>query len=103
VAPKVALDFLLRQATITSRSIPIQSLPQDGENSLGGGNTSAGREGADMAVWIMPRLQHLRCADFMLSRAELATGAGETLEMIQDNVLRTRRRSHALNHGGAIV
>ena len=59
-----------------------------------------------MAVWIMPRLQCLLCAEFTLSRAELATDAGSAATPAndcRDNVLRTRERAHALNYGGAIV
>src|SRR6478672_6993464 len=46
--PKLALDFLLRPATMTSRQHRYQGFPQDGENSLGNGNTTAAREGTGM-------------------------------------------------------
>jgi hypothetical protein len=59
-----------------------------------------------MAVWIMPRLQCLRCEGFTLSRAELVTDAGSAETPAndrRDDVLRPRERAHALNYGGAIV
>jgi hypothetical protein len=58
-----------------------------------------------MAVWLMRRLQCLFCEEFTLSRAEIATDAGSVgtpTNDRRDNVLRTRERAHALNHGGAI-
>ena len=87
-------------------SIRVPSFIQDEENSLGDGNTTAAREGADMAVWIMRRLQSLPCQGFTLARAATATNAGSVATPINDrqgDVLRARRRAHALNHGGAIV
>ena len=59
-----------------------------------------------MTVRIMPRLQCLRCEEFTLSRAELATDAESAATLAndrRDNVLRTRERAHSLNYGGAIV
>jgi hypothetical protein len=49
--PQLALDFLLRPATMTSRQHSGPSFLQDEENSLGDGNTTAAREGTGMAVW----------------------------------------------------
>jgi hypothetical protein len=59
-----------------------------------------------MAVWFMRWLQCLLCEEFtlLLSR-QIATGsgrAGTPTNDRRDNVLRTRERAHALNHGGAI-
>ena len=58
-----------------------------------------------MAVWFMRRLQCLLCEEFTLFHVEIATDA-RTAETPtndrRDNVLRTRERAHALNHGGAI-
>ncbi len=68
---KVALDFLLRPATMTSRQHSVPSFQKDEENSLGNGNTSAAREGADMAVWFMRRLQYLQCEEPSLLRRSL--------------------------------
>ena len=59
-----------------------------------------------MAVWFMRRLQGLLCEEFTLSRAEIAAdpgSAGRPTNDCRNNVLRTRERAHALNHGGAIV
>ena len=56
-----------------------------------------------MAVWLIRRLQWLFCEEFILSRAEIATDAGSVETPTndrRDNVLRTRERAHALNHGG---
>ena len=46
----------------------------------------------------------LLCEKFTLSRAEIATdaGMGTPTNDRRNNVLRTRERAHALNHGGAI-
>jgi hypothetical protein len=45
----------------------------------------------------------LRCEEFTLFRTEIATGAGmgTPTNDCRNNVLRTRERAHALNHGGA--
>jgi hypothetical protein len=48
---------------MASRQHQVPSFIKDGENSLGDGNTTAAREGADMAVWIMRRLQSLPARD----------------------------------------
>jgi hypothetical protein len=47
----------------------------------------------------------LLCEEFTLFRAEIATDAGVATPTIdrRNNVLRTRERAHALNHGGAIA
>ena len=58
-----------------------------------------------MAVWFMRQLQCLLCEEFTLSCAEIAADAGSVgtpTNDRRDNVLRTRERAHALNHGGAI-
>jgi hypothetical protein len=57
-----------------------------------------------MAVWFMRRLQYLSCEQFTLFHAKIATDAGSVGPPTNDrrnNVLRTRERAHALNHGGA--
>ena len=56
-----------------------------------------------MAVWFMRRLQCLLCEESTLFHAEIATDAGGLRTPANDNVLRTRERSYALNHGGTIV
>jgi hypothetical protein len=59
-----------------------------------------------MAVWFIRRLQCLFCEEFTLSCAEIATdaaGVGTPTNDRRDNVLPTRERAHALNHGGAIA
>jgi hypothetical protein len=43
-ASKLALDFLLRRATMTARQLPVPNFIQDGENPLGLGYTAAARE-----------------------------------------------------------
>jgi hypothetical protein len=53
-------------------SIPVASSLQDGENPHGDGNTTAAREGADMAVWFKRRLQCLLCEESALFDAEIA-------------------------------
>lgn len=101
---KLTLDFLLRPATMTCASIPVPSFLQDGENSLGDGNTTAAREGTGMTVWFMRWLQCLRRIHPSF-RAEVTTVAGTLgtpTNDPRDNVLRTRERAHALNHGGGI-
>ncbi len=58
-----------------------------------------------MAVWFMRWLQCLLCEAFNLFRAAIAADAGRLETPTndrRDNVLRTRQRAHALNHGGAI-
>jgi hypothetical protein len=58
-----------------------------------------------MAVWFIHWLQRLLCEEFTLSRAEIAIGVarvGTPTNDRRDNVLRTRERAQALNHGGAI-
>jgi hypothetical protein len=60
--------------------------------------------GADMAVWFMRRLRGLPCEQFALFPAEIATAAGSVgipRNDRRDNLLRTRERAHALDHGGA--
>jgi hypothetical protein len=59
-----------------------------------------------MAAWIMHRLQSLPCQGLTPARVATATSAGTAATPINDrreNVLRTRKRAHALNRGGAIV
>jgi hypothetical protein len=59
-----------------------------------------------MALWIMRRLQSLACQAFAPARATTAIHAGSAGTPIndrRDNVLRMRKRAHALNGGGAIV
>jgi hypothetical protein len=59
-----------------------------------------------MAVWFMRWLQCLHCDELTLFSAEIATDAGRPATPTNDrrnNVLRTRERSHALNHGGAMI
>jgi len=53
-------------------SIPVPSSLQDGENPHGDGNTTAAREGADMAVWLKRRLQCLFCEESALFHAKTA-------------------------------
>jgi len=65
---KVALDFLLRPARMTSRPAFRTKLSIRRENSLGDGKNRCCAEGADMAVWFMRRLQRLFCEEFTLSR-----------------------------------
>ncbi len=58
-----------------------------------------------MAVWFMRWLQCLLCEQSTLFHAEIAADAGRAgtpQNDRRDNVLRTRERAHALNHGGAI-
>ncbi|MCS3900170.1 hypothetical protein M2171_009303 [Bradyrhizobium japonicum USDA 38] len=45
-ASKLALDFLLRRATMTLRQLPVPNFIQDGENPHGCGYTVAAREGS---------------------------------------------------------
>ena len=55
-----------------------------------------------MAVCLMSRLL---CEEFTLFRAGIATDAGRVgtpTDDRRDNVLRTRERAHALNHGGTM-
>jgi hypothetical protein len=103
--PKVALDFLLRPARMTSRQHSGTKLSIRRGKLARRRQTTAAREGADMAVWFMRRLQCLFCEEFILSRAEIATDAGSVETPTndrRDHVLRTRERAYALHHGGAI-
>jgi hypothetical protein len=103
---KGALDFLLRPATMAPRQHQgTKALTRRGKLARRR-HTTAAREGADMAVWIMRRLQSLPCQGFTLARAATATSARNARTPIndrRDNVLRTRKRAHSLNCGGAIV
>ena len=59
-----------------------------------------------MAAWFMRWLQSPLCDEFTLLGAEIATDSGSVAtpeNYRRDNVLHTRRRAHALNHGGAIA
>jgi hypothetical protein len=56
-----------------------------------------------MAGWFMRRLQGLSGEQFTLFHAEIASGAARVrtpTKHRRNNVLRTRRRASALNHGG---
>jgi hypothetical protein len=58
-----------------------------------------------MGVWFMRWLQCLLSEESTLFRAEIATNAGRLRTPTndrRDDVMRTRQRAHALNHGGAI-
>src|SRR5258708_25455063 len=104
-APKVALDFLLRPARMTSRQHSGTKLSIRRGKLARRRQAAAAREGADMAVWFMRRLQCLFCEEFTLSRAEIAADAGSVgtpTNDRRDHVLLTRERAHALNHGGAL-
>jgi hypothetical protein len=86
-------------------SIPVSNFSIRRENPHGDGNTSAAREGADMAVWFMRRLQCLPREQFILFHAEIARDAASVEIPTNDrrnNVLRTRDRAHALNQWGAM-
>src|SRR5258708_23843306 len=103
--PKVALDFLLRPATMTSRQHSGTKLSIRRGKLARRRQTAAAREGADMAVWVMRPLQRPFCEEFTLSRAEIATDAGcvETpTKDRRDNVVRTRERAPALDPRGAV-
>jgi hypothetical protein len=55
-----------------------------------------------MAVWFTRRLQCLPCEAFTLFFAEIAADAGSMgipTNHRRNNVLRTRERAQALNHG----
>jgi hypothetical protein len=58
-----------------------------------------------MAVWFIRWLQCPLCEEFTPFDVEIATGARVRTPTNdrRDNVLRTRKRAHALNRGGAIV
>ena len=105
--PKLALDFLLRPATMTSRQHSgTQAFHKTGKTPLGDGNTTAAREGTGMAVWSVRWLHCLFCEESALFRVELATDVrrmGTPTNDRRDNVLRTPKRAPALNRGGAIV
>jgi hypothetical protein len=102
---------------MTSRKHSGTSFIQDGENSLGDGNTIAAWEGTGMAVWFMRWPQcadtiqaadgiaiALRCKEFTRFRAGITTGAGARTPPNdrRNNALRMRERARSLNHGGAI-
>jgi len=104
--PKLALDFLLRPATMTSRQHSGTKLSTRRGKPARRRQHHCCVEGSGMAVWIMRWLQCLLGEEFtlLLSR-RIATGsgrAGTPTNDRRDNVLRTRERAHALNHGGAI-
>jgi hypothetical protein len=56
-----------------------------------------------MAGWFMRWLQGLFCEQFALFHAEIAAAGsmGTPTNHRRDDVLRTRKRAPALNHGGA--
>jgi hypothetical protein len=58
-----------------------------------------------MAVWSVRWLHCPLCEQLSLFHVEIATGASVRTPTNdrRDNVLRTRKRAHALNRGGAIV
>ena len=59
-----------------------------------------------MTVWIMRRLQNPFFSGPTLFRTATVASAGSMgapPNHRQDDLLRARRRGHALNHGGAIV
>jgi hypothetical protein len=88
--PKPVLDFLLRPATMTSRQHSgYQAFYKTGKTRSATAIPLRRREGTGMTVWFMRRLQCLLCVE---------TPTNDR----RDNVLRTRERAHALNHGGAI-
>src|SRR5260221_6362197 len=96
--PKVALDFLLRPATMTSRQHSGTKLSIRRGKLARRRQTAAAREGADMAVWFMRRLQCLFCGEITLSRAENGTDAGNVGKPTNeraDKPLRTRGHAHA--------
>jgi hypothetical protein len=104
--PKLALDFLLRPATMTSRQHSGTKLSTRRGKPARRRQHHCCVEGSGMAVWFMRWLQCLLGEEFtlLLSR-RIATGsgrAGTPTNDRRDNVLRTRERAHALNHGGAI-
>ena len=105
--PKLALDFLLRPATMRSRQHSgTQAFHKTGKTPLGDGNTIAAREGTGMAVWSMRWLNCLLCEQSALFQVEIATDArrlGTPTNDRRDNVLRTRERAPAPNRGRAIV
>jgi len=104
--PKLALDFLLRPATMMSRQHCGTKL------STRRGKLARRRQyhccvgGYRYAVWFMRWLQCPLCEEFTLFHVEFAADAGSAgtpTNDRRDDVLRTRERAHALNHGGAIV
>src|SRR5258708_16638576 len=102
--PKGALDFLLRPATMTSRQHSGTKLSIRRGKLARRRQAAAAREGANMAVWFIRRLQCLFCEKFTLSRAEIAPDPGNLETPANDrpgNALRTRERAPALNHRGA--
>jgi len=93
--PKVALDFLLRPARMTSApAFRYQAFYKTGKNSPATANRAA-REGADMAVGSWP-LQCLFCEEFTLSRAEAAADAGSAGGNTKQDA-RYKRVAHAGN------
>jgi hypothetical protein len=100
--PKLALDFLLRLATMTSRQhSETQALHKTGKTRPATATPLLRRR---MAVWFMRWLQGLPCDEFTLFHAEIATDAGRPgipTNDRRDNALRTRVRARALNHAGA--
>jgi hypothetical protein len=113
-APKVALDFLLRPATMTSRqhsgtklyTFWYQALYKTGKTRSATATPLLRGRVCDMSVRTMRRLQCLLWEDFTLYRAAIATDsgrAGTPANNRRDKLLRTRQRAHALKHGDAIV
>src|SRR5258708_15420695 len=76
-APKVALDFLLRPARMTSRQHSGTKLSIRRGKLARRRQTAAAREGADMAVWFMRPLHWPFCEEFTLSRPANATRAAK--------------------------
>jgi hypothetical protein len=104
--PKPVLDFLLRPATMRSRQHQVPSFLQDGENSLGDGNTTAAPGGYRYGGMVHARAAVPALRRIHLVHVEIATDAGRVETPTndrRDNVLRTRELAHALNHGGAVV
>ena len=76
-ASKLALDFLPRPTTMTSRQHSgIQALHKTGKTRAATATPLLRGRGADMAVWFMRRLQCLPCEQFTLFHAEIAAGTG---------------------------
>src|SRR6266849_1658332 len=100
---KLALDFLLRPATMTSRQHTGTKLYNIRRGKLARRRQPfAAGEGTCMAVWFMC---WLRCADTIQTADGTAITIGNDVTPTndrRDNALHTRERAHALNHGGAI-
>src|SRR5258708_22920404 len=99
--PKVALDFLLRPATMTSRQHSGTKLSIRRGKLARRRQTAAAREGTDMAVLFTRPPQCLLCEEFTPSRPEIAAHAGSAgtpTNAPRDNLLRTRARAPALTH-----